>query len=43
MPSKIYGATGKFSLKRPWAALLIVAAVTVPLWRHTTGIIIQQS
>lgn len=29
--SKIYGAAGKFSLKRPWAALLIVAAVTVPL------------
>ncbi|WP_339309108.1 MMPL family transporter [Paenibacillus sp. FSL k6-2145] len=29
--SKIYGAAGRFSLKRPWAALLIVAAVCVPL------------
>ncbi|MCM3173513.1 MMPL family transporter [Paenibacillus sp. MER 99-2] len=29
--SKIYGVAGRFSLKRPWAALLIVAAVCVPL------------
>ncbi len=29
--SKIYGAAGRFSLKRPWAALLIVATVCVPL------------
>ncbi|MBB6019274.1 RND superfamily putative drug exporter [Paenibacillus sp. JGP012] len=29
--SGIYSAAGKFSLKRPWAALLIVAAVSVPL------------
>ncbi|MGZ9583402.1 MMPL family transporter [Paenibacillus marinisediminis] len=29
--SRIWGAVGSFSLKRPWAALLIVAAVTIPL------------
>lgn len=28
--SRIWGAAGSFSLKRPWAALLIVAAVVVP-------------
>lgn len=29
--SRIYGAAGRFSLKRPWAALLIIAAICVPL------------
>jgi len=28
--SRIWGAAGSFSLKRPWAALLIVAAVVTP-------------
>ncbi|WP_410511555.1 MMPL family transporter [Paenibacillus sp. BR2-3] len=28
--SRIWGAAGSFSLKRPWAALLIIAAVVVP-------------
>lgn len=28
--NRFWGAIGSFSLKRPWAALLIVAAVTVP-------------
>ncbi|WP_042200735.1 MMPL family transporter [Paenibacillus camerounensis] len=28
--SRIWGAAGSFSLKRPWAALLIVAAIVVP-------------
>ncbi|CAH1190944.1 Chromosome partition protein Smc [Paenibacillus auburnensis] len=28
--SRIWGAAGSFSLKRPWAALLIVAAVVAP-------------
>ncbi|MBT2291670.1 MMPL family transporter [Paenibacillus albidus] len=28
--SRIWGAAGSFSLKRPWAALLIVAAVVIP-------------
>ncbi|MDU5144587.1 MAG: MMPL family transporter [Paenibacillus dendritiformis] len=28
--SRTWGAVGSFSLKRPWAALLIVAAVTIP-------------
>lgn len=29
--SRLWGAVGKFSLKRPFAALFIVAAVTIPL------------
>ncbi|WP_025689864.1 MMPL family transporter, partial [Paenibacillus zanthoxyli] len=28
--SRIWGAAGSFSLKRPWAALLIVAAIVLP-------------
>lgn len=35
--NRFWGAIGRFSLKRPWAALLIVAAVTVPFVISYTG------
>ncbi|MFR9709434.1 MMPL family transporter [Paenibacillus sp. MB22_1] len=35
--NRFWGAIGRFSLKRPWAALLIVAAVTVPFVITYTG------
>lgn len=35
--NRFWGAIGSFSLKRPWAALLIVAAVTVPFLISYSG------
>ncbi|MCE3200665.1 MMPL family transporter [Paenibacillus sonchi] len=35
--SRIWGAAGSFSLKRPWAALLIVAVVVVPFLLTYSG------
>ncbi|RCX21382.1 RND superfamily putative drug exporter [Fontibacillus phaseoli] len=35
--NRFWGAIGTFSLKRPWAALLIVAAVTVPFLISYSG------
>lgn len=35
--SRIWGAAGSFSLKRPWAALLIVAAIVVPFLLTYSG------
>ncbi|AIQ63809.1 membrane protein [Paenibacillus stellifer] len=35
--SRIWGAAGSFSLKRPWAALLIVAVIVVPFLLTYSG------
>ncbi|WP_340023145.1 MMPL family transporter [Paenibacillus sp. FSL K6-1096] len=35
--SRLWGAAGSFSLKRPWAALLIVAAIVVPFLLTYSG------